>query len=93
MRDLWIKLKGKNEILKYLDNINPHVTCVFIKDNSINNYRYYLCHHYEHIKSGSEEIVINILEKNKGDFIKFILPRFKDRFGEHISPSDPSLFI
>lgn len=93
VRDLWIKLKGKKEILKYLDSINPHVTCVFTKDNSINNYRYYLCHHYEHIKSGSEEIIINILEKNKGDFIKFILPRLKDRFGEHISPSDSSLFI
>ena len=93
MRDLWIKLKGRDEILKYLDNMGAGISCVFTKDNSINNYIYYLCTAYEHLKDGGEVIVIHIFEKNKGDFMKLILPKLKERFGENISPPDPSLFF
>lgn len=83
IRDLWIKLEEKEDIIKWLQYFSSSFGCIITKDNNIYNYSYYLMYTYEERDTG-EEIVIKVFEKEKGSFLNNVYPMLKQKFNNRI---------
>lgn len=83
IRDLWVKLGGKEDIIKWLEYFSSDFGCIITKDNNIYNHSYYLVYKYEEWDTG-EKIVIEVLEKEKGSFLNNVFPILKQKFNDRI---------
>ncbi|WP_432663707.1 hypothetical protein R9X47_24370 [Wukongibacter baidiensis] len=81
IRTLWVNLKGKSEVVKWLNKDSWFICIILEKGKPLSEYNYYLT--YKEMEP-EPTMVLEIVERRKGHFMNIVLPRLQKIFNNQI---------